>query len=699
MTDRPDVIDLLLLWEDSLAQGEDMSPEEVCKDWPDLLPEVRRRIQQLKAMQWMEEAGEEEVGDSNPLLRPAQEEGQPDSLGRYQLQERIGEGGFGEVWKAFDPHLNRHVAIKVPRPDRAAPTDLDAFLAEARKVANLRHQGIVPVLDVGQSEGRWFIVSQLIDGTDLSRMLDTRQPSPEEAARLIADVAEPLHYAHQQGFVHRDLKPSNILLDRTGRPYLADFGIAASVHEIPSARRPFGTLPYMAPEAISGDNQRPDPKADIYGLGVVFYELLTGRLPFEAENTAELRNQILGNEPPSPKTIRQEIPEELQEICLRCLAKDPASRYLSAGDLAQSLRSWLANRPRRLGSLGIVTVLLGLGVFAAVTAAILFNNQPNTETPAPSSPGEFYRLARQYEQEGRPEEAVTAYEQCLAMNEELLDPPAAYLQFLKAQAGPEAAKQFRKTCEPFPNNLTYALVALRLLRGEGRRLGLEEFKEKHTAFVPVYLELADCYSAQEMADRSKIAEARERRYLQQALALAEQEDVGRYYIDKSLAAGRLDEARHRLSASANDSLRTVALIQFHPLQQEIYVLDLHATKILYSLDGKVWTEADSFRIQGAAMRWAVAGVSRENMQRLAGTASSGKARLRVKYIDNRGLESEVEEFEVGASEFRMPAEVPKFKMPTIKIPEIPQLPESERRRMRDLQRQLDAKGLGDRGPE
>ena len=220
MTDRPNIDDLLLLWEDSLAQGKEMSPEEICRNCPELLPEIRRRIQALTAMQWMEESG----GDDEELMQetilnskylrwmdePGDDDeepaaaGEPDSLGRYQLQRRIGTGGFGEVWKAYDPHLARNVAIKVPRSDRARPRDMDAFLAEARKVASLRHPGIVPVFDVGQSDGQWFIVSEFVDGMNLAEMLESRQLSPEEAARLIAEVASHLHYAHEQGFVHRE---------------------------------------------------------------------------------------------------------------------------------------------------------------------------------------------------------------------------------------------------------------------------------------------------------------------------------------------------------------------------------------------------------------------------------------------------------------------------------------------------------------
>jgi hypothetical protein len=654
-----------------------------------MLPEIRQRIRALKAMRWMEEEGEQEAA-------PAVAES-PKSLGRYRLEQRIGTGGFGEVWKAYDPHLARYVAIKMPRSDRAAPRDIDAFLAEARKVASLRHPGIVPVFDVGQSEGRWFIVSEFVDGTDLARMLESRQPSPEESARLIAEVADHLHYAHQQGFVHRDLKPSNILLDRRGKPYLTDFGIAASVREADlSAARPFGTLPYMAPEAISDEHPDLDPRSDIYSLGVVFFELLTGRLPFDADSTGELRTQILSNEPPSPRALRQDIPDELQSICLRCLAKAPEDRYLTADDLAQSVRSWLAKRPRPFKLLLLGAAVLGLALSAAIAVPIIMRHRPEAGTPAPTSPADYYRLAEECERKGEIPDALAAYEHCLAMNEEFVEPPLAYLRLLRSNMSAEAAaKQFQATCGPFAGNVVYDLVALRLLDGEARRLAMEKFQEEHPDFALAHFDLADCYSAEEMPNRSKIAETKERACLTRALALAEQEDFGRYFLDKSLAATRLEDSRRRLSASTNmPLLANVGIVQFHP-PGLIYVVDPSAAKILYSLDGKSWKEAEGFKIQGGAMLWAAAGVRKEDVQHLrsaAQEAPSHKAKVYVKYNDNRGLESDVSKFAPEASQFDLGLPIPlsKFKLPKIKIPDIPQLPEEQRRQLRRIQEQLPA---------
>ena len=525
MSDFPDISDLLLAWEDSVAQGRELPPEEFCRDRPELLDELKRQIQALRAMRWMEEP---DIGDDpEPLPAP-----QPTNMGRYRLEHRIGEGGFGEVWKAFDPDLQRMVAIKVPRPDRTTPRDMDTFLAEGRKVASLRHPGIVPVFDVGQIEGRWFIVSEFIDGTDLARLLESRRLSLEETIRLVAEIAEHLQYAHQQGFVHQDLKPSNILLDRAGRSYLTDFGIAVSLHEGRADNRPFGTLPYMAPESLSGDERRPDPKSDIYGLGVVFYELLAGRLPFEADSTADLRTRILSSEPPPLRTLRPGIPEELQAICLKCLAKDPTSRYLTAGDLAQSLRTWLANRPRPLRRLIIGALLVGTVVVAAVGGPMFLRHQPEIAPP----------------------------------NQRNSSPPPS-------------------------------------------------------SDLPV-------------------------------------------------------------KPKAN-------LIQFHPMQREIYVMDATAQKILYSLDGKAWTEAESFRIEGGALQWAAAVVKREDMQALA---AATKPRLFVKFVNDRGEETEAVEFNPSAAELELPAKVPTITVPRTTVSDVPQLPEDERRRLDEIRHQLHAEG-------
>ena len=186
------------------------------------------------------------------------------------------------MWKGFDPELQRVVAIKVPRPDRiSSPDQAQKFLEEARKVAQLKHPGIVPVHDVGRDGDWFFIVSDFIDGENLAQRISRDRPGWEESARLVADVAEILQHAHQQGFIHRDIKPANILLDGQGRPYLTDFGIAISGDDQGRGTTDTaGTLRYMAPEQVAETVSQIDCRSDIYGLGVVLYELLTGQRPF-----------------------------------------------------------------------------------------------------------------------------------------------------------------------------------------------------------------------------------------------------------------------------------------------------------------------------------------------------------------------------------------------------------------------------------
>ncbi len=204
--------------------------------------------------------------------------------GRYRLDEKIAEGGFAEVWKGYDLELRRAVAVKVPKAGRLLSTE--RFMAEARRVAGLKHPGVVPVFDVGRDGESCFIVSEFVEGGSLADRIAKDRPRQQEAVRLVAEVAETLAYAHRQGFVHRDIKPGNILIDQHGRALLADFGIARSPDDgAESGAVSFGTLAYMSPEQVEG--QAVDHRADIYSLGVVLYELLTGQLPHQGTDPVE----------------------------------------------------------------------------------------------------------------------------------------------------------------------------------------------------------------------------------------------------------------------------------------------------------------------------------------------------------------------------------------------------------------------------
>lgn len=247
---------------------------------------------------------------------------------RYQRETLIAAGGFSQVWRATDLESGQAVAIKVTSQD---------CLAEARRVARLQHHGIVTVRDSGHQERFCFIVFDLVDGGDLAELLSAGPLPWRRAGQVIAEAASRLDFAHRQGFVHRDIKPANILIGADGRVVLADFGIAVTREELlHETLTTAGTLAYMAPEQLLGRGAV-DARADIHALGVVFYEALAGRRPFQAAALAELRRQILEDIPPAPSRLIAGAPAELDRICLRCLAKAPGDRFQTAAELSAEL--------------------------------------------------------------------------------------------------------------------------------------------------------------------------------------------------------------------------------------------------------------------------------------------------------------------------------------------------------------------------
>ncbi len=260
-------------------------------------------------------------------------------LGKYQIQAEIGQGGMATVCRAYQESLNRHVAVKVLAGQLAHDEDFrQRFEREAKAVAQLDHPNILPIYDYGKYLQRdvVYFVTQLVEGGTLSQRMG--QPLPiVEAVRIASGVAQALNCAHRHGIIHRDVKPSDILLAEDGRPLLTDFGIAHIVQETRLTRTgtSLGTAEYMSPEQAKGEPL--DPRADIYSLAVVLYEMLVGRPPFQADTDIAVLHQQVYEPPPRPRQLRPDIPRRLEKVILKALAKDPAKRYPTAGALAQAL--------------------------------------------------------------------------------------------------------------------------------------------------------------------------------------------------------------------------------------------------------------------------------------------------------------------------------------------------------------------------
>lgn len=340
MDDETKIHELVDRREEARKRGDAISPEEVCKDCLHLLPRFKEYIAALEwKLPWEEAQEDSSASDAanNSRQRPTPRHLVGDQFGQFKLEEFVAVGGNGEVWRASDTLLGPKVAVAikiVPRADRS--------LEEAKKLGDLRAcRGIVTIYHVGQTDDWTYFVSDYIDGKSLAEHLEKEQPSVEEAVRIAADVADALDDAHSKQIVHRDVKPGNILLDRHRRVFLTDFGIAITAEQsLDPGDACRGTLAYMSPEQVRGEVLEIDRRTDIYSMGVVLFQMLTGKLPFHGD-LLDLRNEILNKAPPDPRIHNKSIPRRLALITLKCLQKDPRKRYSSsARTLATELRTF-----------------------------------------------------------------------------------------------------------------------------------------------------------------------------------------------------------------------------------------------------------------------------------------------------------------------------------------------------------------------
>ena len=343
---NPDaVLDLLTEWEEQRQLGRTLSPDELCPDDEALRDELKARIERRKRMHAVLDAPPLSPDEKPQLPGSAAPPALPKVEG-FEILSVLGHGGMGVVYKARQIGLNRLVALKmILAGANASPQDLARFRAEAEAVAQLQHQNIVQIYEIGEQSGCPFLALEYVGGGSLAEHLSGTPVSSKQAAELVLSLAKAVQHAHEKGIVHRDLKPANVLLQADGTPKITDFGLAkrsepSQAHTQTGAI--LGSPSYMSPEQAAGRAEQIGPPTDIYALGVILYEMLTGRPPFKGLTLIDTIEQVRENDPVPPRFLQPKIPRDLETICLKCLEKKPERRYETASVLAADLRAFLA---------------------------------------------------------------------------------------------------------------------------------------------------------------------------------------------------------------------------------------------------------------------------------------------------------------------------------------------------------------------
>ncbi|MCY2969408.1 MAG: serine/threonine-protein kinase [Planctomycetota bacterium] len=329
--------DLLLYWEEKSENGITLSPEELCKEYPHLLEPIKKGIKALKASIWNEPPNSENSGPISELFEFLTL--QSVIKDRFRIDLILGSGGHGIIYKAWDLQLHRFVAIKCtkkpgPLPQQKKPE----LLEEARKIGNLKHPGILPLYDILDLYDTFLLVSEFVSEGDLAKATYTQNLTLIQKITILHKITLALHHAHEHSIIHCDLKPSNILLSENLEPKICDFGNALDQNNS-SPESTIGSLHFASPEKIQGSP--PNISSDIWSFGITLYNLMTGKLPFNADSPQELIQQIMHQPTPSLRLMNPKIPKRLDRILLSCLQKDPAKRYSSAATLALDLESLL----------------------------------------------------------------------------------------------------------------------------------------------------------------------------------------------------------------------------------------------------------------------------------------------------------------------------------------------------------------------